>query len=69
LIVGSPPVELPSTGLSAILTAEFWRLLVSQWRQLLPFVVGSIILSLVSAAIAYPVMLYSLRSYRRKFPK
>jgi len=69
LILDSTPVEFPSAGLSAILTVEFWRLLAAQWRQLLPFVVGSIILSLVSAATAYPLMLYSLRSYRQKFPR
>jgi uncharacterized protein (DUF2062 family) len=65
LIIGSPPVELPHASLSALFTAEFWNLLAAQWRQLLPFAVGSMILSIVSAAISYPLILYILRNYRR----
>jgi uncharacterized protein len=65
LIIGSPPVELPQANLSALFTAEFWSLLAAQWRQLLPFAVGSMILSIVSAAISYPLILYILRNYRR----
>ncbi len=65
LIIGSPPVELPQASLSALFTTEFWRLLATQWRQLLPFAVGSTILSIVSAAISYPLVLYILRNYRR----
>jgi uncharacterized protein (DUF2062 family) len=41
----------------------------AQWRQLLPFAVGAMILSTVSAAISYPLMLYILRNYRRKYPR
>jgi len=66
LIIGSPPVELPQAGLSAILTTEFWILIAAQWRQLLPFALGSVILSTTAAAVSYPLMLYSLRTYRRK---
>ena len=69
LIIGSPPVELPQASLSALLTAEFWSSIAAQWRQLLPFAVGSLILSTASAAISYPLMLYILRSYRRKYPR
>jgi hypothetical protein len=65
LIIGSPPVELPQASLSALFTAEFWSLIAAQWRQLLPFAVGSTILSIVSAAISYPLLLYILRNYRR----
>jgi hypothetical protein len=65
-IIGSPPVALPQASLSALLTAEFWQSIAAQWRQLLPFAVGAMILSIVSAAISYPLMLYILRSYRRK---
>src|SRR5215510_9120127 len=64
-IIGSPPVELPQASLSALFTAEFWSLIAAQWRQLLPFAIGSTILSIVSAAISYPLMLYILRNYRR----
>jgi uncharacterized protein len=64
-IIGSPAVELPQATLSALFTAEFWRLIAAQWRQLLPFAVGSMILSIVSAAISYPLTLHILRNYRR----
>src|SRR5262247_2276271 len=67
LIIGSPPVELPQASLSGLFTAEFWSLIAAQWRQLLPFAVGSMILSIVSAAISYPLMLYILRNYRRAY--
>jgi uncharacterized protein (DUF2062 family) len=65
-IIGSPPVELPQASLSALLTAGFWQSIAAQWRQLLPFALGSVILSTVSAAVSYPLMLYILRAYRRK---
>src|SRR5262249_36547577 len=65
LIIGAPSVELPQASLSALFTAEFWSLIAAQWPQLLPFAVGSMILSIVSAAISYPLMLYILRNYRR----
>lgn len=65
LIIDSPAVEAPQASLSALFTAEFWRLIAAQWRQLLPFAVGATILSIVSAAISYPLMLYILRNYRR----
>lgn len=67
LIIGSPPVDLPQASLSALLTAEFWSLIAAQWRQLLPFAVGATILSIVSAAISYPLMLYILHNYRRAY--
>jgi uncharacterized protein (DUF2062 family) len=69
LIIGSPPVDLPQASLSALFTTEFWRLIATQWRQLLPFAVGATILSIVSAAISYPLMLYVLRNYRRAYPR
>ena len=69
VIVGSPPIELPQVTVSAMATAGFWQMLASQWRQLLPFAVGGMILSVVSTLIAYPLMLFTLRAYRRKFPK
>ena len=67
LIIGSPPVELPQASLSALFTTEFWRLIAAQWRQLLPYAVGATILSIVSSAISYPLMLYILRNYRRAY--
>lgn len=69
LIIGAPPVELPQVTISAMATAGFWQMLASQWRQLLPFAVGGMILSVVGALISYPLMLFALKAYRRKFPK
>lgn len=69
LIIGSPPVELPEVTVSAMATAGFWQMLAVQWRQLLPFALGGMILSVASSLIAYPLMLFVLRTYRRKFPK
>ena len=66
LIVGAPALELPPASLNAILTAAFWNLIAAQWRQLLPFALGAMILSIVSASISYPLMLYFLRAWRRK---
>ncbi|HZS09964.1 MAG TPA: DUF2062 domain-containing protein [Blastocatellia bacterium] len=66
LFIGAPEIELPSVSLGALLTAEFWRLIATQWRQLLPFAVGATILSVISAIICYPLMLYLLRAYRRQ---
>jgi len=66
LIIGSPPVELPQAGLSALLTADFWFSLAAQWRQLLPFALGSALLSMTAAAVSYPLMLRILRTYQRK---
>jgi len=65
-IIGAPAVELPHVTFSALATAEFWRMIGAQWRQLLPFALGATILSVVSAVVSYPLMLYTLRAYRRK---
>ncbi len=67
LLLGSPQVALPQVGLSALISAAFWRALGAQWRQLLPFVVGATVFAFAGAAVSYPLMLYSLRAYRRKY--
>jgi uncharacterized protein (DUF2062 family) len=69
LLIGSPPIELPQISVSAMTTAGFWQMLASQWRQLLPFAIGGMILSIGASLLAYPLMLFALRAYRRKFPK
>lgn len=69
LLIGSPPIELPQISASAMATAGFWQMLASQWRQLLPFAIGGMILSIAAALMAYPLMLFALRAYRRRFPK
>ena len=66
-LIGAPPVELPQASLSAMMTFEFWRMIGGQWRQLLPFAAGAGVLSVISAAVSYPLMLYILRAYRRKY--
>jgi len=65
--IDSPSMDLPVMSLSALLTAQFWLSIAAQWRQLLPFALGATILSVVSAAISYPLMLFFLRAYRRKY--
>lgn len=69
LLIGSPPIELPQISASAMATAGFWQMLASQWRQLLPFAIGGMILSIAASLMAYPLMLFALRAYRRRFPK
>lgn len=68
-IIGSPPIELPEVSLSALGDAGFWMQLGGQWRQLLPFAVGSMLMSVAGALISYPLVLFGLRSYRRKYPR
>ncbi len=69
MIVGSAPVELPQVTFGALASAEFWQSLASQWRQLLPYAIGAMILAVISSLMSYPLMLFALRAYRRKFPK
>ncbi|MBK9313624.1 MAG: DUF2062 domain-containing protein [Acidobacteria bacterium] len=69
LLIGSPPIDLPGVSLSALGSADFWRQLAGQWRQLVPFAVGSMLMSVAGALISYPLMLFALRSYRRKYPR
>jgi hypothetical protein len=64
LFVSAPEAGLPPFSLGAMLTAEFWRMIAAQWEQLLPFAVGATILSIISAIISYPLMLYLLRRYK-----
>lgn len=67
--IASPPIELPDFTISAFVTVIFWEQIAAQWRQLLPFAVGATILSIVCSLVSYPLMLYVLRSYRRKYSK
>jgi uncharacterized protein (DUF2062 family) len=67
--IATPPIELPEFSIGALMTAIFWEQIASQWRQLLPFAVGATILSIVCSLVSYPLMLYVLRSYRRKYLK
>jgi len=67
MFIGSPPIKLPQTTFQTVMTAGFWQALASQWQQLLPFAVGSIILSIICSSTGYLLMLYLLRAYRRKY--
>lgn len=66
--VETPPIELPHFTAAAVLSAEFRRQIALQWPHLLPFAIGASIVSVVCALVSYPLMLYVLRAYRRKYP-
>ncbi len=57
--------SLEGLNLLEIFQAEFWDLLASQWRLLLPAFLGSTILCTVLALIAYPIVLQIVEKYRR----
>lgn len=62
LITGMPAgVDLSKYGLSDILTREFWFWVAAQWPLLIPAVVGSTVLSVVFALVAYPLCIYAIR--------
>ena len=65
-VVESPRVELPLLTWNALGEGVFWRGLVGQWRQLLPFAIGATLFSIVGGLLAYPVMLMLLRSVQRR---
>jgi len=64
--IETPPIILPHFTFGALVTASFWQQVTMQWRQLLPFAVGATIISILCSLVSYPLMLYVLRSYRRK---
>lgn len=66
--ISAPESSLPEFSLSAIITFSFWQALSAQWQQLLPFAIGATVLSVLFAALSYPLMLYVLRAYRRRQP-
>jgi len=43
---------------------EFWIWLGSQWQLLLPAFIGSLLLSVILAAIAYPTALWVVKKYK-----
>ncbi len=57
--------SLEGLNLLEIFQAEFWNLLASQWRLLLPAFVGSTVLCTLLALIAYPIALHIVRKYGR----
>ena len=65
--IATPPIVLPHFSISALTSAAFWQQLGSQWQQLLPFTIGAMILAIACSLVSYPLMLYVLRSYHRKY--
>ena len=53
-------VGLSSYSLSHVLSWEFWSWVLTQWQLLIPAVIGSTVLSIFFALIAYPLSLYTL---------
>ena len=71
LLLGRP-LRIPPEGIELIknphlLTAAYYRELFGQgWYLIMPFALGSTILSLVCPLIAYPLTLRALRAHRRR---
>jgi uncharacterized protein (DUF2062 family) len=57
---------LPKLALKEALNPHFWRALAGQWPLLIPMFIGSTILALIIAVIAYPVSLHLIKAYRSK---
>lgn len=68
VFVETPPIKLPHFTLSALARMDFWQQIGSQWQQLVPFAIGSCVISVTCSLVSYPLMLYVLRAYRRKYP-
>ena len=65
LMVGFPgQVSLPQVGWNQLWNATFWMGLFSQWRILIPTILGSLLLSVIFAVLSYPLALYLLRHAR-----
>lgn len=56
--------SLPRFGLTQIFHSEFWLGLASQWRLLIPTILGSTILCSLMAALAYPLALWAIRKFK-----
>ena len=68
VILGVPEgVSFPAIGLFDLFSREFWVWVAGQWRLLIPAFVGSLILSILFACLAYPLALILVRSYRKRF--
>jgi len=65
LVVGFPgQISLPELGWNQLWNANFWTGLFSQWRILIPTLTGSLILSVIFAALSYPLALYLVKHAR-----
>lgn len=64
-ILGTPEGRrLPRPALREIVQARFWLDLIDQWWLLLPALVGSAVLCVLMAVVAYPLSLFLIRKYR-----
>jgi uncharacterized protein (DUF2062 family) len=57
-------ISLPPVGFFELFSWEFWNWLVSQWRLLIPALIGSTILCIVMAVLSYPLALFILRKFK-----
>lgn len=57
---------LPKVALKEALNPHFWRALASHWPLLIPMFIGSTILAIIIAIVAYPISLHLIRTYRSK---
>ena len=69
MITGMPGgVELSKYGLSDILSRNFWLWVFAQWRLLVPAILGSTILSIFFAVVAYPLCVYAIKRVGTRAP-
>lgn len=67
ILLGFPTrPELPSFEWSALFSSSFWVQLASQWPVLKPVLLGSTILSFVTAACSYAIALRMIRRLRAR---
>lgn len=65
LFVGFPgQVSMPDMGWSQLWSVNFWTDLFSQRHVLIPTFLGSLILSVIFAALSYPLALYLVKQAR-----
>lgn len=66
-LTGLPPgVGLPDLEATWVLDSGFWHWVASQWRLLIPAVVGSTILSLLLGLLSYPLSLWIIRRLKHE---
>jgi uncharacterized protein (DUF2062 family) len=65
--LGIPPQGIELLKNPHLLTGAYYRqVFTNSWYIVLPFAIGSTVLSVVCSLFAYPVTLWGLRSYRRR---
>jgi len=65
LLFGFPPVSsLPHFEWTQIWYSQFWIEIARHWRLLKPVLLGSVVLSVTSAALSYPMALFLLKYWK-----